>query len=289
MSRLSTRVVLALSLLAPAGAFAQDTPPPAGQQQSPADAAFARMEANLAAIRSTPPGDLRGRLIQELQAECGAFLDAHLQAATPDQLDKAAQIWFGLADQLQTPEEQVRARLAQVSGATNIPETLAGVLRQVNAKLNLKVGTIAPNWTAVDVVDGSQVTLEGLRGKLVLMDFWATWCPPCVKLMREKLQPLHAKWGADPRFLLIGLGMPWNNETAEKEKAYAEAQGYHWKKVFDAPGESGQSYGVDGIPFLCLVDEEGKILIMGSGWSVIDRVDRMITERLGAPQAAPGN
>lgn len=288
MSRLS--FVLALSLLAPAAALGQDTPPPAGQAQSPADAAFAQMEANLVAIRRTPPGELRAQMIRELQAEAGLFLDNHLQAASPDQLDKSAQIWFGLVEQLQTPEEQVRARLTQVRGAPNIPETLAGVLRQVDAQLNLKVGTVAPNWTAVDVRDGSQVTLEGLRGKLVLMDFWATWCPPCVKLMKEKLQPLHARWGQDPRFLLVGLGMPWNDETAEKQKSYGEANGYHWKKVFDAPGISGQSYGVDGIPFLCLVDEEGKILVMGSGWAVIDEVERVITQRLGAPQApAAGN
>lgn len=275
-----SRLALVLSLaLTPAVAVAQDAPP---AQQSPADAAFAAIEASIAEIQRTPPAN-RQRLLTELHAQVGRFLDAHLQAASADQLTKAGGLWLMLADRMNVPEEAIRARITQLKGRDPLPEELAGVIRQIEAKLDLKVGATAPSWTAVDVKDGAQVTLEGLRGKLVLMDFWATWCPPCKSLMAQELKPLHDKYGQDPRFMLVGIGLPWNGETAEKEKAFSEQQGYHWKKVFDPSGAAGQAYGVEGIPFLVLVDEEGKILVMGSGWAVIEEVKRVLAQRLAAP------
>ncbi len=276
------RLALVLSLaLAPAIAAAQDAPP---AQQSPADAAFAAIEQSIKEIQQTPPAN-RQRLIAELHTQVGQFLDQHLQAASAEQLTKAGGIWLSLAGRLDTPEDAIRARIQQLHGRDPLPEELAGIVRQTEAKLNLKVGAVAPNWTAVDVKDGAQVTLEGLRGKLVLMDFWATWCPPCKALMQRELAPLQEKYGQDARFMLVGIGLPWNGETAEKEKAYSEEKNYHWKKVFDATGNAGQAYGVEGIPFLCLVDEEGKILVIGSGWEVIEDVKRVLGERLGAAPA----
>lgn len=284
-----SRLALALSLaLSPAAAvFAQDAPPPAAQPT--ADQAFAAIEAAIGEIQSSPPAN-RQRLIAELHAQVGQFLDRHLQAASAEQATKAGGIWLQLAPRLEVPEEAVRARIAQLRALDPIPQELAGVLDQTEAKLNLKVGATAPNWTATDVMDGAQASLEDLRGKLVLMDFWATWCPPCKTLMQRELQPLHQKYGQDERFMLVGVGLPWNGETAAKEKAFAEQQGYHWRKVFDASGAAGQAYGVEGIPFLALVDEEGKILVMGSGWSKIEEVKRVLAERLGqggAADAAP--
>lgn len=281
MSSLS-RLALVVSLaLTPAVAAAQDAPP---AQQSPADTAFAAVEASIAEIQRTPPAS-RQRLLVDLHAQVGQFLDEHLQAASADQVTKTGGLWLMLANRLDTPEDAIRARITQLKGRDPLPEELAGVIRQTEAKLNLKVGAVAPNWTAVDVKDGAQVTLEGLRGKLVLMDFWATWCPPCKSLMAQELKPLHEKYGQDARFMLVGIGLPWNNETAEKEKAFSEQQNYHWKKVFDPSGAAGQAYGVEGIPFLVLVDEEGKILVMGSGWQVIEEVKRVLGERLGAAPA----
>lgn len=285
-------LVLALALACAAPLGAQDGPPPS--QESPRDASFAQIDATMKELRAGGRGlapEKRDELLAQLKSRCAAFLDAHLAEATAEQVVPACGMWFELA--LKDGEvDAVKSRLASVKALATKPPQLERMIPAVEqqlaaaeARARIKAGNPAPDWKGVDVHGGAEVTLTSLRGKLVLMDFWATWCPPCLSLMKEKLAPLHAKWGKDSRFHLVGLGLPWRGETLEKEQAFAEKNPtYGWQKVFNASGDAGKEYGINGIPFLCLVDEEGKILVVGSGWQVIDEIERTITERLGSPQ-----
>ena len=65
------------------------------------------------------------------------------------------------------------------------------------------VGDLAPDFTAPRL-DGGQFKLSEQRGKLVLLDFWATWCQPCLAEM-PAIKDIQQTFGADPRFLLVGL------------------------------------------------------------------------------------
>jgi thiol-disulfide isomerase/thioredoxin len=289
---MSSRVLLALTLLlgAPGVSLAQTpgTPPSQPQTQTPA-AAFDQIQAKIPEFRQAQGEQAQRRILEEIHGLASAFLDTHAAAATAEQLNQVAGYWFELAGIFETPEETVRARITQLRALPALSPELGNALTAMEAKLNLKPGADAPGWTATDIHDGSEVTLQSLRGKYVLMDFWATWCGPCRQLMQDKLAPLHARYGADERFLLVGIGLPWNDETAEKEKEFGERSGYRWKKVFDAAGASAGAYGVDGIPFLCLADTDGKILVVGSGWDVIEEIEAALRERLGPGQepAAP--
>ncbi|MCO5171092.1 MAG: TlpA family protein disulfide reductase [Planctomycetes bacterium] len=282
MTALSRRLALSLglaivcpSVVCPVVASAEDAPSAA--------AAFAALEKELDAARRVPPASRR-RAMEDLMATAGAFLDQHRQAATQDQLLKAGGLWFELASATNAPEQALRDRIAQLRALPEVPAPLAGAMRGVEARLDLKPGRPAPAWTAVDIRDGSEVTLESLRGKLVLMDFWATWCGPCIGLMDQKLKPLHERTKDDDRFVLVSIGVPWSGETVEKERDFAEKKGFHWKKVFDATGDVPQAYGVQGIPTLVLVDTDGKILSIGVGGAVIGEIERIIAERLAEPR-----
>lgn len=282
MSDFTRRLALALGLAFVSPAFFPAVAT-ADEAAPSVDAAFAELEKELDAARRMPP-NARRKAMEDLMATAGAFLDRHREKASQDQLLKAGGLWFELAGATNAPEQALRDRIAQLRALPALPPPLAGAMRGVEARLDLKAGKPAPNWTAVDIRDGSEVTLESLRGKLVLMDFWATWCGPCIGLMDQKLAPLHERTKGDDRFVLVSIGVPWSGETIEKERAFAEKKGFHWKKVFDATGDVPQAYGVQGIPTLVLVDTDGTILSIGVGGRVIGEIEQIIAERLAQPR-----
>ncbi|MHC4219254.1 MAG: TlpA family protein disulfide reductase, partial [Planctomycetota bacterium] len=117
-------------------------------------------------------------------------------------------------------------------------------------------GQAPPAWTLPLIpAKGHQglkdpLTLSDLKGKYVLLDFWATWCGPCRAVMKNDLAPLHKEWADDDRFELVSVGTNWSKDTAEKQATFADQNGYRWTKVFDGDGSVTGSYGVRGIPTL---------------------------------------
>jgi thiol-disulfide isomerase/thioredoxin/outer membrane lipoprotein-sorting protein len=121
----------------------------------------------------------------------------------------------------------------------------------------LAAGEKAPDFTA-KTVDGKPFQLSKLRGKVVLIDFWATWCGPCMRALPETNEIAKEYAGAD--FVAVGLNV-WDEQEA-MEKFVAEND---YKLTFvREPGSrddgmAGLLYQVSGIPTLYIIDKEGKI------------------------------
>lgn len=250
-----------------------------------AAADFGQIEATLQAVKGMQPSDpARDAKIDELAQQCGAFLDAHIDAADEKQLSMA----FGISIEVATMKQdyaRLEAIKTKLEGREGLPKNLQAAIPHIAGILAMRPGQPAPEIEATNIRTDEAFTLSGLQGKVVLVDFWATWCPPCKSLMAKELQPLHETYKDQEGFQLVSVGMPWRGDTPEKEKAFAEEQGYHWTKVFNTSGDAGKAYGIQGIPFLCLVDEEGKIIVSGSGWQVIEQVKTTLAERFGAAEA----
>jgi peroxiredoxin len=113
----------------------------------------------------------------------------------------------------------------------------------------------APNFT-LKTVDGEQVRLSDLRGKVVLLNFWATWCPPCKAEMPD-LDALHREHGAARDFTVLGIDV---EEGLPAVAAFARQTGISFPLALDADGAvSTNLYNVRAMPMSLIIDRTGNI------------------------------
>jgi peroxiredoxin len=127
---------------------------------------------------------------------------------------------------------------------------------------NITVGQPAPDFTLQDV-SGHPVTLGSYRGqKVVLMDFWATWCGPCRMAMPD-LQDLADKF-KDQGFEILSVNQ---GEPADQVSNFLQNHKYTFHGVLDSDQAVGNQYSVQAIPTLVLVDKKGVVQFIRVGYA----------------------
>ena len=132
-------------------------------------------------------------------------------------------------------------------------ECKVAFLKNPDAFLITDAGKPAPAFTLTSA-DGTAVSLESLRGKVVLLDFWATFCPPCLAALPD-LQKLHAKYESQG-FVVVGLTV--EDRPALVRKA-TTAAGVRYP-VVEATPAVWNAYKVTALPALVLVGRDGRIV-----------------------------
>ena len=127
---------------------------------------------------------------------------------------------------------------------------------------------LAPDFTVYDPT-GTPVKLSDLRGKPVVLNFWASWCGPCKREMPD-FQKLYEELGDQVQFVMVNLSTAWGDTKADAENLL-KTQGFNFPVYYDTDGVLTQLYGITGIPATLFVDEKGGI---AAGWS------GMLTEEL---------
>ncbi|TCS79303.1 TlpA family protein disulfide reductase [Pectinatus cerevisiiphilus] len=120
----------------------------------------------------------------------------------------------------------------------------------------------APDFTVVDSA-GKQVKLSSLRGKPIVLNFWASWCPPCKKEMPE-FDNVYKQEGKDVLFMMVDL-VDGQRETQEKGSAYIKEQGFSFPVYFDIKREGMDKYGIAAIPSTFFIDRDGYIVTSAQG------------------------
>ena len=163
-------------------------------------------------------------------------------------------VTFGLTSVRYNPENQadlfaVPARLREVKKFT--PWTT----KRMNTALS---GKPAPDLS-LTTLDGKTVTLESLKGKTVLLDFWATWCPPC-RVDAPALDKLHQRYGKD--LVILGISMGEDRGTVE---GFLKKNPHAFAMALSSENDLPRQYDVEALPTYMIVDADGNFEVATEG------------------------
>jgi len=133
---------------------------------------------------------------------------------------------------------------------------------------------LAPDFT-LNTFDGQEITLSQLKGKVVLLDFWATWCAPCRESIPHLIQLYkdHRESG----FELVGMNV--DRGDVEVVRRYIQSMDIPYP-IVSTPEEVVRAYRVTGIPATFLIDKEGKIRerITGFNRTIADQLTTQVAD-----------
>jgi len=123
---------------------------------------------------------------------------------------------------------------------------------------------------ALEDLNGNTVSLSALRGKVVFLNVWATWCEPCREEM-PSMETLYNEFKANKDFVMLAVSQ--DRKGKEAVKPYVEKNGYHFRVLLDPDNKLTDAYDVSGVPETFIIDRHGRIVahhMGGFDWSSSD-------------------
>ncbi len=138
--------------------------------------------------------------------------------------------------------------------------------------LALDEGDKAPAFTLPDLQGNGQVKLSDYRGKVVYLDFWASWCPPCLTSLPE-LEELRKQMPAS-KFQIIAINV---DEKPKKALRFLDKKPVGYPSASDPKGSMPEAFGLETMPTSYLIDQKGVIRLVHKGYHAGD-VDKIKAE-----------
>ena len=151
------------------------------------------------------------------------------------------------------------------------------------AKPNEMVSQEAPDFD-VKLLTGASFKLSEQKGKVTVLEFWATWCGPCARAFPEYLDAMKAFEGKPVRFIAVNQG-----EVPVVIKPYLKRHNWDFEVALDPRQEIGRKYTVEGIPHTVIIDQQGKIAWVQSGFrpAIGDEFKKVIEGLLAPKEEEP--
>ncbi len=145
----------------------------------------------------------------------------------------------------------------------------------------IRIGMRAPDFRATDF-EGNPISLSKYEGQIIIIDFWATWCDPCLQEFPE-VKKLYRKFSnSDVQFIGISL-----DDEIEDLKSFVQQKNVEWPQVFEGMrwrGMISKLYNVRKIPVMYVLDQEGKVQYVGTSKK---KITRIVTTLLAISKTIP--
>lgn len=184
-------------------------------------------------------------------------------------------------------EEQVVGSITGNSSAQSVPtavptgasalNSISSAAAAVSARVTgTDIDNIAPNFESVTDT-GESIKLSDLRGQVIVLNFWATWCAPCKVEMPEFEQAYQANSGNNFTVLAVN-----NSETVEQATTFRDQLKLSFPFVMDEQGEIQRQYGVVSYPSTYILNKEGVIIAKQFGPMTGEQIDTLIAQALAS-------
>ena len=142
-----------------------------------------------------------------------------------------------------------------------------------DAKSEQDAKNLAPNFTMLDK-DGKTVELSSKKGKPIILNFWASWCPPCKAEMPD-FEEAYKKYGNEVEFMMVNLTDGYQ-ETLQKAKEHVSSNGYTFPVYFDTESTGAYAYNISSVPATYVIDAEGNIVAHAIGMMTAEELESAI-------------
>lgn len=151
---------------------------------------------------------------------------------------------------------QVHGKQSDVGSALNRIEQTWRTASSETA-LEERVGIPAPAF-ALEDLNGTPLHSSELRGKVVVLDFWATWCSPCLAAF-PYLQEVYERYADHPHVVFLIINTSWVGDTAEAARSFFAEHPYTFPTAYDPDGKTTAQFDISSIPATFLIDPNGII------------------------------